>query len=225
MWNATLDAPCVGADICRNDSSKIAACKRGFTGPAVRAAATRLPPDCWCAALKSPDTKRVSEESPFVNMCGGGNCPSDTLSGGSERGVRTCCSEAPSLCRGGYPERAAGLAGKADADEVPGLSGTPYNLSSSRRSSAQRRCISRRAATTRSAQREAQKDAVFCTPSCMRAVTSSRTPSMSRLTSSARSSAVRRGVVAMRGFAAMLGGAAAMTSAMAGHFCDEGRDF
>jgi len=75
-----------------------------------------------------------------------------------------------------------------------GFAGIPYAFSSSKRSSAQRCCISRRAATTRSAQSDAQKDAVFCTPSCISAVTSSLIPSMSLLTSRARSSAVRRGV-------------------------------
>lgn len=60
-----------------------------------------------------------------------------------------------------------GDAGKAPmaedgAGEEPRLPlGMPYLRSSSRRSSAQRPCISRLAATMRSAHREAQKEAVF----------------------------------------------------------------
>lgn len=44
------------------------------------------------------------------------------------------------------------------AQSAPGI---PYSCSSSRRSSDQRRCISLRAATTRSAHKEAQYDAIF----------------------------------------------------------------
>lgn len=58
---------------------------------------------------------------------------------------------------------AARAPAEAEAAELTALStpGIPYSCSSSRRSSDQRRCISLRAATTRSAHKEAQYDAIF----------------------------------------------------------------